>query len=172
MESKSSRFVVYPYVPLEDNKWSISDEMLVWIWKQIETEGKTEHLFYDGKIRDIASWLLFWRTPGRYPLIVWDTQDKRVVHIGWLSEVDDILAWAHHCAVGPYKRGAWEAVREYWQQFPTVRLLMGKTPETNEKAIKFLKLCGFNIVGTIPWICNMFYEGKRVGGVISYCELQ
>ena len=41
-----------------------------------------------------------------------------------------------------------------------------------EEAVKILKnICKFNVVGEIPWVCNMAYEGKRVPGIISYFEL-
>ncbi len=142
------------------------------IWLQLEQEGKVEHLFYDGSIKDITGWLTHMKAPGTFPLVVADIEQKRPVHVCWLKDVADGVAWAHHSATGRYRRGAWEAVIDYWSH-AELRMLLGMTPETNTQAVKFLtRICKFTIVGIIPEVCNMAYEGKRVGGVLSYYQLK
>jgi len=172
MEQKSSRFDLYPLVQI-NGQWSIPDEILAGIWKQIEAEDKVKDLMYDGTIKSAFDWVSFLKRPGTFPVLVVDREPKTVVHIAWLRDVFDIGAWAHHCSVGRYQRGAWEAVRDYWHgNFKGLKLLLGLTPETNEKAIKFLtKICKFTVVGKIPLMCNMAYLGKRVPAIISYHEL-
>lgn len=161
---------VYPYVPINQG-WSISDSVMAAIWLQLEQEGKVEHLFYDGSIRDIIGWLSHLKQPGTFPLVVADIDKSIPVHIAWLKDVADGVAWAHHCSIGKYRMGAWETVLEYWQLMP-LRILLGLTPESNARAVKFLeKICHFHIVGTVPEVCNMAYQDKRVGGIISYYQL-
>jgi hypothetical protein len=172
MGSRLSRYVIYPVVSLDNGKFSISDETLVNIWQTIEQEGKIESLFYDGSIKDVIDWIKFIKSPGIFPIIVWDSIKKKIVHILWLKDCFDLCAWVHHVSIGPYQRGVWEACRDHWKKFDSLKLLLGLTPSTNPKAVKILKkICKFNIVGEIPWVCNMAYEGKRVSGIISYFEL-
>ena len=167
-----SQFTVYPLVKLEDG-WSIPDEILVGIWQQIVEEGKVEQLFYDGTIKDIFGWMEFIKRPGTYPILI--VKDSKVVHVSWLKDVFDVGfgAWAHHVSIGRYQRGAWEAGRDHWRKyFPNLKILLGMTPETNEKAIKFLqKICKFTIVGKIPLMCALGYENRRVSAIVSYFEL-
>lgn len=167
-----SRFEIYPLVQI-DGQWTIPDEVLIGIWGQIVSEGKDKELFYDATIKTPFEWMGFIKRSGTYPVLVVEKKTKTVVHIAWLKDVFDIGAWAHHCSIGKYQRGAWEAVRDHWKKyFTTLKLLLGITPETNEKAVKFLqKICKFTIVGKIPLMCNMGYEGKRVSAVISYFKL-
>lgn len=172
MEPKSSKFEVYPLVKLETG-WSIPDEILLGIWAQIVEEGKDKILFYDATIKTPFEWMEFIKRAGIYPVLIVDNKNSQIVHISWLKDVFDVGAWAHHCSIGKYQRGAWEAARGYWKKyFPNLKLLLGMTPENNEKAIKFLeKICKFTVVGKIPLMCNLGYEGRRVGAVISYYEL-
>jgi hypothetical protein len=172
MGPKSSRFTVYPLVPIAGGQHSISDETLIYIWKRIEEEGKIEQLFYDGSVTNIQEWLNFIKQPGMFPIIVWDNINNQIVHILWLKDAFDCSAWIHHCAVGNYRRGVWEASLEHWQRFDSLKLLLGLTPKTNKKAVKILKgICKFTIVGEIPFVCNMHYEGKRVPGILSYFDI-
>ncbi len=166
-----SNLRIYPYVNTATG-WSISDSVMAAIWLQLEQEGKVEHLFYDGSIRDISGWLQHMKTPGTFPLVVVDMEQRKPVHVCWLKDIADGVAWAHHSSVGSYRRGAWETVVDYWSH-ADLRLLLGMTPETNHKAIKFLtKICKFSIVGKIPGICYMAYEDRRVAGVLSYYEMR
>ena len=137
MASKSNKFEIYPLVHI-DGEWTIPDEILVGIWGQIVLEGKDKELFYDGTIKTPFEWIEFIKRAGTFPILVVEKESKTVVHIAWLKDVFDIGAWAHHCSVGKYQRGAWEAARDHWKKyFTNCKLLLGITPETNDKAIKF-----------------------------------
>lgn len=172
MQQKLSKYAIYPLVPLDNGQHSISDETLIYIWRRIEEEGKVQHLFYDGSIRDAADWLKFIKRNDVFPVIVWNTERKRIAHVVWLKDCFDCCAYIHHCAIGPYQRGVWEAVRDHLKQFDSLKLLLGLTPKINTAAVKMLtKICKFNIVGEIPYVCNMAYTGDRVPGILSYFEL-
>lgn len=172
MERKSSNLEVYPLVRME-NGWSIPDEVLIGIWAQIVREGKLIDLFYDGTIKNEYDWMEFIKRAGTFPLLIVDKEKNAVVHIIWLKDCFDISAWIHHCSLGKYRRGVWETARDHWRQyFPNLKMLLGITPESNEKAVKILeKICKFTIVGKIPHMCYLAHEGKRVAGIISYFEL-
>lgn len=167
-----SRFIIYPLVPIKNGQHSISDETLIYIWKRIEDEGKVETLFYDGSVKNIQEWLNFIKQPGVFPIILWDDLKKKIAHIIWLKDAFDVSAWIHHCAIGNYQRGVWEAALTHWRKFDHLKMLLGLTPKTNGKAVKILKnICKFTIVGEIPNTCNMVYQGERVPGILSYFEL-
>lgn len=172
MEQKSSKFEIYPLVKMQDG-WSIPDEVLIGIWAQIVSEGKDKIVFYDASVKTIFDWIEFAKRPDIFLILVANKQTKQIVHVFWLRDVFDIGAWVHHCSVGKYQRNAWEAARDYWRKyFPNLKLLMGMVPETNTKTIKMLKnIAKFTVVGKIPQMCNMGYEGKRVSSVLSYYEL-
>lgn len=163
---------IFPYVAIEGG-WSLSDSVMTAIFLQLEQEGKIEHLFYDGSVRDVIGWLEFIKRPGNFIVVVADMEAQRPIHIAWLNNVADGVAWAHHASLGKYKRGVWELIRDYWAETGVIRLLLGLTPVTNEKAVKFLqKICKFEVVGEIPDICNLAYEAMRVPGVVSYFKLK
>jgi hypothetical protein len=169
MGSKLNKFEVYPLAKI-DGAWTIPDEILIGVWAQIVAEGKDKELFYDGTINTPFEWMEFIKRPGTYPILI--AKDKQVVHIAWLKDIFDIGAWAHHCSVGKYHRGAWEAGRDHWKQyFTNLKILLGITPENNERAVKFVqKICKFTVLGKIPQMCRMA-DGSRVGAFISYYEL-
>jgi hypothetical protein len=162
-----SNLQVYPYVATEHG-WSISDSVMAAIYLQLEQEDKIRHLFYDGSLTDVSAWLQYVKLPGTFLIIVADIDRKIPVHIVWLKDASDGVAWAHHCALGKYCRGVWEKVIEYWKSMP-INIVLGLTPESNVKAVKFLtKICKFTVVGRVPYVCNMVYENRRVGGIFSY----
>lgn len=167
----SSKFEIFPYINV-NGEWTIPDNVMAGVWGQIVKEDKAKHLFYDGTIKSEFDFIEFLRRPGTFPVLVVDDK-KQVVHIAWLKDCFEIGAWAHHCSVGPYQRGAWETVRDYWKKyFTNLKLLLGMTPKTNDKAVKFLKkICKFTVVGEVPHLCNMAYDGERVPGIFSYYEL-
>jgi hypothetical protein len=174
MELKSNKYVIYPLIPFgnpEDGAFNISDEILVAIWEMIEAENKVEDLFYDGSIRDAAGWLHYLKSPGTHPIIVWNTEEKKVVHVAWLKDTFDCCGWLHHCSIGPFRRSAWRTALEFYQKLDGMQLLLGLTPKVNEKAVRVLKLMGWTIVGEVPWVCNMAYQDKRVSGIFSYFQL-
>jgi hypothetical protein len=164
--------VVYPIVQLEDGRFNITGEFLTQIWEHLQAQGKVEQLFYDGHIRSAEDFIAYLTSPGVFPLLVIDEKKRAVVHVAWLKDTFDGCAWAHHVSIGPYRRGAWETVRDYWKQLGLIHLLLGLTPAHNSKAVRFLKkVCKFTVVGEVPWVCNMAYEGKRSPGIVSYYEL-
>lgn len=170
MASKSSKFEIFPLVH-RDGEWSIPDEVLVDCWNQIVKEDKAKDLFYDGSVKTPYDWVSFLKEPGTFPIIV--AKNRRIIHVLWLKDLFDVGAWIHHCAIGKYQRGLWEAARDHWRTVcPSLKILLGLTPETNELGVKILtKICKFTIVGKVPLMCNMAYEGRRVAGVFSYFEM-
>jgi len=171
MEQRSSNLEVYPLVRME-NGWSIPDEVLIGIWAQIVREEKVKDLFYDGTINTEYEWMEFIKRPGTFPLLIVDKEKNTVVHIFWIKDCFDISAWIHHCGLGKYRRGAWEAARDHWRKyFPNLKMLLVITPESNTLTVKMLKMIKFVLIGKIPKICYMAYKNERVAGVIGYFEL-
>jgi hypothetical protein len=171
MDSDRDKLVVMPYTLLDD-EWSLTDRHMTEIWLQMEREDNIKYAFFDGSVRSLEEWLSFVKQPDVFVAVVIDVERNIPVHVVWLSNASGPTAWAHHCVLGKYRRGAWEAVRAYWKN-SVLRIIFGCTPETNKMAIKFLTKIGrFTVAGTLPELCYLAYENKRVGGTLSYCYLK
>ncbi len=170
------RYQILPIL-MKDGICNLSDEFLNNIWNQIVAEGKAKDLFYAGTVYDGPTWINHIKGTGNFPVVCMDAVERKPVYLAWLNSVGDNHAFAHHCALGPFKRGAARFILDFWGAFTNPRIggrlfkvLLGLTPETNTKAIKALHIVGFKSIGTIPHICHLAYEGRHVGGVVSYYE--
>lgn len=171
------RWQIWPYAVV-DGRSTIPEHILRGLWDQLEQEDKVQSLFHDGSVTNADQWVKFLGNPGVSPVISVDTEGTpRITFIGWLSDRGPMAAKAHFVSVGPYQRGAARAILRYWDSLiddfgnPCVPMLVGVTPESNEKALRTIKTLGFKVIGTLPNFCAMAYEHPRkVGGVISYRE--
>ena len=166
-------YTIIPIINMAD-KCTVTDEFLLAIWQRMIDEGKARWVFYDGSITTGDEWLLFIKSPLNYTLTVMD-DNGAIRMIAWLNCYENKSARVHYCNLGKYNRGVGKAVREYWSNLRDqdgnrlLKTLVGITPETNNLAVKMVKLLGFTVIGTIPHFCRMKYDGDRlVGGVISY----
>jgi hypothetical protein len=97
--------------------------------------------------------------------------------VAWLNNFEHGTAQVHFSSVGRYRRGTANMVIDYWRKFRneigerTFHVLCGITPETHTTARKLVRITGFTELGIIPSLLHLAYEGRRVGGVISYQEL-
>lgn len=164
---------VLPYV-YQHGVATIPDAVLREVWDEIKAAGKHRVVWYSGGVETFAEFLAFIRRPGTLPVFVVDTRQPHICFMAWLTELRDRCAKAHFCGVRGIARGMVNAVLEYWDSFtaadgsPLFAVLTGITPETNADALRLVKISGFEVVGTIPNLCNIVDENRRVGGVISY----
>lgn len=166
----------WPYVKF-NNEWSIPDEVLAFVWSRIEENGKIEELFYEGGMRTPSEFIEFFRNPDKFLVLGVNTETKEIKAFGFLSGFDTNKAYAHFSFINGYVPGVGEMIIDFWRKMESengerfLDVLIGITPESYTTVLKIIQKWGFNIVGTIPMICNMNYKNKKEGGVISYLTL-
>ena len=173
-QNVNETFVV-PLVRANGNP-NIQAEAFVVIWHKIIEEGKLGHLFYDGTVKNLKDWLDYIYNPANHVALVVD-DSGRVYHIAWLNKFSHRNGFLHHCAIGKFNRKSWPLLKKFWADMrdpdgdPVVNTLLGVTPITNSKALKLVRLLGWEILGEIPGICYIDSRDIYVPGVISYCVL-
>lgn len=167
-----NEYKVWPYALMESGNWSIPDELILWIWDKMCESGREKHVFWNGCVRDGLSFIAFLRRYDTYPIVVVDTQKGEPCAIGWLNGVERTHALVHFCVLGKPWPGIGQAALEYWKSFGLLKVLVGITPETNRPALKYVGKLGFEVVGTIPKLCEMHYDGTLVGGVVTYRDME
>lgn len=168
------RFLTWPYLNGPQG-WTLSDATLTAVWRVMAVEGRAQKTFYDGGVVNETEFIRFMQAPGIFPVFLIDQAKKVVTMVAWLSNIEDRSAKGHFCVLGPYHRGMADRIVKYWADLkhpdggPLFLTLVGVTPETYTAAIKMLRQAGFTTLpGVLPNLCNLRYEGRRVGAVISY----
>ncbi len=146
------RYIPWPYTWNPDvEQWTIPDHLLLAIWDEMVATGRAEEVFIDGCVSTGAGWLDFLRRPGTHPVVAVDSIAERPVGIAWLTHLRlGHNAEGHFCGCGPYRRGAYTAVLDYWRSWKLFQVVIGFTPANNEKAVRAVKIAGFRECGRIP----------------------
>lgn len=163
---RGDRYVLWPAAFVGD-QFSIPDEVLSSLWREMEEKGKNRNLFYNGNVTDVAGWVAWIKDSANYPILVVDISNHRIVCIAWLNNAVDGAALAHFCMLGLPRPEIGKAVLRYWSGIEILHVLVGFTPETNIGAVKYGEKLGFKRSGYIPKMCNMVYEGRRVGAIVT-----
>jgi len=162
----NERYQLWP-AAFVNGSFSVPDEILRFLWREMAQTGKNESLFYNGGVRDEGEWLSWMKNPDNYPVLVIETLSKKIVCIAWLNHIVDGAALVHFCMLGLPRAEIGKTVLRYWSGIGALSVLVGFTPETFTAAIKYAKRIGFVESGYIPLMCNMVYEGRRVGAIIT-----
>jgi hypothetical protein len=174
IQQKSNEIFALPLVKT-DNGLSVPAEVMVNVWLQICNEGKQDSLFYDGAVKNLKDWIDYIYNPSNHVVLIID-ELGHVYHIAWINKYYQGSGFVHHCSLGNYNRRTWPTLKKYWQNMKNngeslVKTVMGVTPVTNHKAIKLLKIIGWNMIGCIPNICFLANENRHIAGMISYCVI-
>ena len=162
----NERYQLWPAAFVE-GQFSVPDECLVFLWREMERTGKQRDLFYNGGITTEEQWIAWIKAPENYPVLVVDSSSKKIVSIAWLNHAVDGAALVHFCMLGMPRPEIGKTVLRFWSGMGILSVIVGFTPETNTAAIKYAKRIGFVESGYIPSMCNMIYEGRRVGAVVT-----
>ena len=175
----SPRYLVWPMLyDSEIGAYTVTDQDLACIWSQLVAENRVHNVFWGGTIREFPQFLNFFRNPAINACVVVDSVAKKVVFLAWLSDYNGTYAFGHFVALGKYRAhilggkriSPGDAVLDYWR-YLQVKVVVGVTPSSNEKAVKFIKMLGFKEVGEIPNTIHLVYEERYVAGKISYIEI-
>ncbi len=150
-----------------DGVFSVPDEILRFLWRELEHTGKYRDLFYNGGVSTAEQWIAWIKDKDNYPVFAVDLVSMRIACIAWLNNAVDGAALIHFCMLGLPRPEIGETVLRYWSNIGVLSVIVGFTPETNMAAVKYAKRIGFTVSGYIPKMCNMVYEGRRVGAVVT-----
>ena len=162
----TERYQLWPCA-FVDGVFSVPDEILRFLWREMVRTGKDESLFYSGGVRDEGEWLSWVKSPDNYPVLAINTDSKKIVCIAWLNHAVDGAALVHFCMLGFPRPEVGKTILRYWSDIGALYVLVGFTPETFTAVIKYAKAIGFVESGYIPLMCNMAYKEERVGATIT-----
>lgn len=161
------RYFLWPMAQV-DGEWSIPDAVWAMVWKRMVESGRVQATFYNGYIRTFDDWLSWVKSPSNIVVLVADSTSKNISVVAWLNNVSEGAAQAHFCFLNGLPRPEiGKMVLSYWSVFPGLHVIIGLTPESHPEAVRYAGMIGFEIQGTIPSFCNLAYEGRRVGAVVS-----
>lgn len=163
----SERYFLWPMAQV-DGEWSAPDEVWAQVWGIMVKTGRAERLFYNGYIRTYDDWLAWVKDRSNLVVLVVDSRSKKFACVAWLNNISEGAAQVHFCFLESLPRPEiGKLVLSYWSGLPGIHVIIGLTPESHPTAVKYAEKMGFTIQGIIPSFCNLAYEGRRVGAVVS-----
>jgi hypothetical protein len=169
-------YTILPYVKI-GNKWSISYEKMIEVWKELEELKLHEIVFYGGKVTDSTDFIDFFQTPGIMMHFCMINDD--IGGFGWLDRIKSNSAYFSGCgfpiAWGKHTVPLWEKSFEHWFSLKhngkyIFDTFIGETPIDNSFALDYLEKVGARKVGIIPNIAVNVYKNTKTDMVISYKE--
>jgi len=165
------KYAIWPMACI-DGQWSIPDDILLGIWKQMVNSGKATKVFYNGTVRNADEWMAWTKSIGNYFVLVVNASEKKIAAVGWINAAHNGYGLAHFCVLGMPRPEMGSLAINYWKSLGYFNVLIGITPETYSGVLRFIEKIGFVRGCTIPYLCELVYEGKIVGGVISYFDMK
>jgi len=160
--------VIWPYAKLSDGSWTIPEGVIHKTWERLVELNRVDATWYDGSVQDEKDFIEFLQDPYIFPVLVVDANELRLWLLAWLSDIQRGSARGHFCYLDRYNMNVTKMLLNYWAKIASLRVIIGITPESYQLVLKIIQKSGFQILGTIPQICDMYYEGRLEGGVISY----
>ena len=158
---------VWPYIK-NQGIWTIPDQVIIGVWDKMCELDRVKTTWWDASIVTQEDFIKFMQDPYIFPTIIVDRDEVRFKVFAWLSDFNDGVARAHFCYLDKYDFDVGKMMVNFWQKLGTLNVIIGTIPESYKAALKFVERLGFEIIGTIPDICNMVYLNRREGGVVSY----
>lgn len=157
---------IMPYTKL-DGIPTFKDSVIMGIYDRIIKEGK-EYVFQDGTIPDREVFLLTMKSPQTFLYVGYE--DNELALIIWLNRFEGAMARLNWCAFdGVSLRDKIKIAKNLLESLTlSFDLLIGYTPASNKAAIKFVKVCGGKVVGTVPDLIWNEEKQESEAGVISY----
>lgn len=160
-----------PYVEI-DGIPTFADSQLGAMYDRIVDEEKS-YIFCDGTIPNKEAFIGMVKSNDTSFYVVY--QGEIMVIIFWLNRFEGAIARVNWCAFNGVSARTKIKAGRYINKVMTDKifdLLIGYTPESNGAAIRYIKLCGGKIVGTVPDL--IWNEEKQMSepGVISYYARQ
>jgi len=162
-------FHIITYVPI-DGIPPYTDSQLRALYDRVISEEK-DYVFYDGTITSSDDFIRMVKSEGTTLYVIYHT--TTLVLMVWLNRLEGAIARINWCSFDDASTRTKIKAGRFFNKVITDRvfdLLIGYTPLSNEKAIKFIKLCGGKIVGEVPNLIWNEDKGESEDGIISYYE--
>jgi ribosomal protein L20 len=166
-----------PYCEV-DGIQTFRDSEILGFYDRMVKAGTAETVFTDGKINNREDWLRAMKSPENFLYVVYDV-DKEAVALFWLNRVEIKKARLHYSGFFKgWKKGSVKIGRQILEILMGKKnsdndgylfdMLTGLTPSSNKLAIKYMRLCGWKIIGELPFGTWNHKAQKSEPAVISY----
>ena len=166
-------FIIYPYMEI-DGRWTLTDDQVMRLHDRIIHCGHDE-ILCDGTIDTREKFLSAMKHDSKLFVVF---AEKLIPGILWLNRFEGRTARIHYCGfnVGGYRdkiRFAKHAIKTILHIKNTdgtfaVDVLVGHTPASLKRAVRFIGAVGGIKVGKIPFLSWNGKTGKSEDGIISY----
>lgn len=174
MKISQHNIQLMPYCKV-DGILTFRDSAILNLYDRMVKAGTADIVFTDGQINSREDWLRAMKSPENFLYVVY--ADKKMVALVWLNRVEIKKAQFHYCmfytgwkkgSVGIGKQILEILINKKYNGEYLFDMLTGITPVSNKLAIKFLRLCGWKIVGELPFGAWSHKAGKSEAALISY----
>jgi hypothetical protein len=164
-----------PYCEVDGIRTFTDSEVLGFYDRMVEN-GTAEAVFSDGTINSRADWLRDMKSPYTFLYVVY--AEGCTVAVVWLNRVERKKAYFNYSGFfSGWKRGSVEIGKHILKIIMSMKdscdshlfdILMGITPVSNKVAVKYMKLCGWQVVGVLPLGVWSQQNQKSEPALISY----
>ena len=150
MNSPYEGFGLVPHI-------NFSDEMLAWLFKQMEDDGTAKIVFLEGKITNAAAWVQMVKGPGVNLFVPFF--DAEPAGVCWLERFQERWAQFNFCVFKPFwgkkskalgKKTLHKILSMKDKRGYLLDMLVGITPARNKLALRYAKACGWKETGSLP----------------------
>jgi len=157
---------------------TLTDSEVMGLYEQMEMDGTSETVFYDGSVMGAHDFLRTMKHGNTRLFVV--SLEREVAGVIWLTDFEARRAAFHFC----FFSNAWdsdlvfvgtECVSEILNMQngsgePIFDALTGIVPEFNKKAIAWCEKMGFEVLGILPSGCWVSRLQKSVPGTVYFVE--
>jgi hypothetical protein len=156
---------------------TFTDSEILAFYDRMVKGGMADAIFSDGQINSREGWLHAMKSPENFLYVVY--ADENISAVFWLNSVEAKQARFHYCFFySAWKKGSIKVGKKILEILMEKRnsssddylldVLIGVIPSSNEPAIKFAKLLGWQIIGTLPFGAWSNKKQKSESAIISY----
>jgi len=149
---------LFPYCEVDGIK-TFRDSEILGFYDRMAKAGTADIVFTDGKINNREDWLRAMKSPENFLYVVCVGQET--VALVWLNRVETKKARFHYCGFFKcWKMGSVKIGRQILDILMSKKnpdgsylfdMLTGLTPSSNKTAVKYMQLCGWKIIGELPF---------------------
>lgn len=177
MEKNNDSFEItlVPYCEVDGIR-TFTDTEVLDLYDRMAINGTAKAVFSDGQILSREDWLETMKFPHNFMYVVF-SGDKIVAAV-WLNRVEMKKAHFNYCAFfNGWRMGSVKGGRMIMDTVMEMKskdgeylfdVLMGVTPAVNTSAVKYMKLCGWIILGEVPLGVWNQEKQKSEPALISY----
>lgn len=172
----SQNIILIPYTEVDGIR-NCPDSLFVSLFKEMETEGTFERVFFSVKNFSASTLLNIAKDPSNVAYFCAD--EKQIGALVWLTNFEGRSAQAHFIFLKPFR--GFRAVKighsilhqliflkDAHGQY-ALDVLIGITPTSNTRACRFVQAIGMQSVGVVPNYLWDDYKKESVPGMITFC---